>query len=152
MATFTTTVASPLPPDQAFARMAAFDRAPEWDPATQASVRIGTEQGLGAEFDVTTGFGGKTHVVRYRMSAYEPPQRFVLDAVLPNGIGLRDEISVAPDGTGSQVTYLARIHPRGLWRLADPVFTIVFRRIGARATPGLERYLDGHSPHFGPAT
>ena len=142
MATFTTTVASPLPPDQAFARMAAFDRAPEWDPATQASVRVGTERELGAEFDVTTAFGGKTHVVRYRMNAYEPPHRFVLDAVLPNGIGLRDEISVVPDGTGSQVTYLARIRPHGLWRLADPVFTVVFRRIGARAIPGLRRYLD----------
>ncbi len=123
--------------------MSAFDRAPEWDPATRASVRVGSENGLGAAFDVTTQFGGKTHVVRYRMSAYEPPRRFVLDAVLPNGVGLRDEISVAPDGAGSRVTYVARICPRGIWRLADPVFTIVFRRIGARAIPGLERYLDG---------
>lgn len=121
--------------------MAAFDHVPEWDPATQASVLVGTERGLGAEFDVTTTFGGKTHVIRYRMTTFEPPTRFVLDAAMPNGIGLRDEITVVADGTGSRVTYDARIRPRGIWRLADPILGIVFRRIGARAIPGLERYL-----------
>ena len=142
MAKFITTIVSALPPHEAFARMAAFDRVPEWDPATQASVLVGAERGLGAEFDVTTRFAGKTQNVRYRMSVYEPLHRFVLDATLPNGIALRDEITVAPDGTGSLVTYDARILPRGVWRLADPVFKVVFGRIGARATPGLERYLD----------
>ena len=145
MATFTTTIVSPLASDDAFARMAAFDRAPEWDPATEASVLVGDERGLGAAFDVTTGFGGKTHVVRYRMTRYEPPHRFVLEATLPNGIGLRDEITVAPAGRGSRVTYDARILPRGVWRLADPVFAIVFRRIGARAVPGLLRFLESTS-------
>lgn len=143
MARFTTTITSPLPPDEAFARMAAFDRVPEWDPATQASVRVGAERGQGAEFDVTTRFAGKTQHVRYRMSAYQSPRRFVLDAALPNGIGLRDEITVAPNGTGSLVTYDARILAGGIWRLADPMFAMLFRRIGARAIPGLERYLDG---------
>jgi Polyketide cyclase / dehydrase and lipid transport len=121
--------------------MAAFDRVPEWDPATQASALVGTERGLGAEFDVTTRFAGRTQKIRYRMSVYEPSTRFVLDAALPNGIALRDEITVVPDGPGSRVTYEARILPRGIWRLADPIFAIVFRRIGAHAIPGLQRFL-----------
>ena len=143
MARFNTTIASPLPPDEAFARMAAFDRVPEWDPATEASVRVGDETGKGAAFDVTTTFGGKTHVIRYTMSEHDPPRRFVLDARMPNGFALRDEITVAPGGGGgSLVTYDAVISPRGIWKLAAPILQRVFTRIGAKAIPGLRSYLD----------
>ena len=141
MATFRATINSPLPPDEAFRRMAAFERVPEWDPATTASVRIGPD-GLGAEYDVTTTFGGKTQTIRYRTTAHEPPRRFVVEATLPNGIGLRDEITVGSDGTGSSVTYDARILPKGIWKLANPVFHLVFARIGGRAVPLIRRYLD----------
>ena len=141
MATFRASISSPLPPDEAFARMAAFERVPEWDPATMASVRIGPD-GLGAEYDVTTRFGGRTQVLRYRTTTHEPPGRFVVEATLPNGIGLRDEITVTSAGSGSTVTYDARILPTGIWKLANPVFQLVFARIGARAVPLMRRYLD----------
>jgi hypothetical protein len=145
MATFRAQIRSPLPPDEAFARMAAFDRVPEWDPATSASSRIGAAPGLGTEYDVTTTFGGRTMLVRYTTTAYEPPRRFVVEARLPNGVGLRDEITVAPDGPGSVVTYDARIVPKGLWRLADPVFHLIFTRLGARAMPGIRAFLGAAS-------
>ncbi len=121
--------------------MAAFDRVPEWDPATTASTRVGDATGLGAEYDVTTRFGGRTMVVRYRTTVYEPGRRFVVEATLPNGVGLRDDITVAPDGAGSVVTYDARIVPKGLWRLADPIFHLVFTRLGGRAVPEIRRFL-----------
>ena len=142
MATFRAEIRSPLPPDEAFARMAAFERVPEWDPATTASTRLGPEAGLGAEYDVTTRFAGRTMLVRYRTTAYAPPTRLVLEATLPNGNALRDEITVAPEGTGSCVTYDARIAATGLWRLADPIFQLVFTRVGARAMPEIRRFLD----------
>lgn len=141
MATFRAEIRSPLPPAEAFARMAAFDRVPEWDPATTASIRLGPETGLGAEYDVTTRFGGRTMVLRYRTTVYAPPTRLVLEATLPNGNALRDEITVAPDGAGSCVTYDARIAAKGLWRLADPIFQLVFTRVGARAVPEIRRFL-----------
>lgn len=140
MATFRATINSPLPPEEAFSRMAAFERVPEWDPATTASVRIGAP-GPGAEYDVTTKFGGKTQTIRYRTTVHEPSQRFVVEAKLPNGIGLRDEITVTANGPGSAVTYDARILPRGIWKLANPIFQLVFARIGARAVPLIRRYL-----------
>jgi hypothetical protein len=141
MARFHSEIRSPLSPDEAFARMAAFDRLPEWDPATSASTRLGEATGLGAEYDVTTRFGGRTMVVRYRTTAYEPGRRFVVEAALPNGIGLRDEITVVPGGAGSVVTYDARIVPKGFWRLADPIFQLIFTRLGARAVPEIRRFL-----------
>lgn len=145
MARFHAEITSPLSPDVAFARMAAFDRVPEWDPATSASTRCGESTGLGAEYDVTTRFGGRTILVRYRTTAYEPARRFVVEATLPNGVGLRDEITVAPDDAGSLVTYDACIAPRGLWRLADPIFHLIFTRLGARAVPGIRTFL-GNDP------
>lgn len=122
--------------------MSAFERVPEWDPNTSASVRIGDELGVGGQFDVTTTFGGREMVVRYRTTAHEPPHRFVVEATLPNGNSLRDEITIAPHVTGSLVTYDARIIPAGLWKLADPVFQIIFRRVGQRAVEPLTRYLN----------
>lgn len=141
MARFRTEIRSPLAPVDAFARMAAFERVPEWDPNTSASERVGDAVGLGAEYDVTTRFGGRTLVVRYRVTSHESPERFVIESDLPNGIHLRDEITVGPDGPGSLVTYDARIVPSGVWRLAEPLFQLVFRRIGAQAVGPLHRYL-----------
>jgi hypothetical protein len=141
MARFRAEIRSPLSPDEAFGRMAAFDRVPEWDPATSASTRVGEATGFGAEYDVTTRFGGRTMVVRYRTTIYEPGRRFVVEARLPNGVGLRDDITVAPDGAGSVVTYDARIAPKGLWRLADPIFQLIFTRLGARAVPEIRTFL-----------
>ena len=121
--------------------MAAFERVPEWDPATSQSTRLGDAAGLDTEYDVTTRFGGRTMVVRYRTTAFEPGRRFVVEATLPNGVGLRDEITVAPDGAGSVVTYDARIAPNGVWRLADPIFHLIFTRLGARAVPEIRAFL-----------
>lgn len=143
MARFRTSVDSPLPPEEAFARMAAFERVPEWDPNTTASRRVGDAQGLGSAFDVTTKFGRSTLDVRYTTSAFDPPRRLVLEATLPNGNGLRDEITVEAREGGSRVTYDARILPRGIWRLADPIFHLIFSRVGARAIGPLTTYLSG---------
>jgi len=143
MARFHAEIVTPLAPAEAFSRMAAFERVPEWDPATSASTRIG-EPGIGAEYDVTTRFAGRTMVLRYRTTAHEAPNLFVVEATLPNGVALRDEITVASRGDGSVVTYDARIAPTGIWRLADPIFQLVFSRIGARAVPHIRAYLAGH--------
>ena len=143
MARFHTTVASPLPPDEAFARMAAFERVPEWDPNTKAAKRIGEAAGVGSEFQISTVFGGRVLELVYRTTAFEAPRRLVLESSMPNGIQLRDEITVVPDGSGSRVTYDARILPKGFWRIAEPIFQMIFGRVGSRAIIPLSRFLDG---------
>lgn len=143
MARFHTTIASPLSSDEAFARMAAFERVPEWDPNTRSAKRLGETTGLGSEFQISTVFGGRVLELVYRTTAFESPRRLVLESSMPNGIQLRDEITVVADGTGCRVTYDARILPKGLWRIAEPIFQIIFGRVGSRAIIPLSRFLDG---------
>ena len=143
MAHFQTTIASPLSPDEAFARMAAFERVTEWDPNTSIANRVGGATGLGSEFKITTAFGKRVMDLVYRTTAFEAPRRLVLESSLPNGINLRDEITVVPDGTGCRVTYDARILPKGFWRIAEPIFQMIFGKVGARAIIPLSRFLDG---------
>lgn len=141
MARYRTTIESALAPAEAFAKMAAFERVPEWDPNTSSAQRVGDTQGLGSAFDVTTTFGRSTMLVRYTTTVHESPHRLVLEATLPNGNGLRDEITFAPSGSGAVVTYDARIFARGAWRLADPIFQVIFRRIGRRVIAPLTTFL-----------
>ncbi len=141
MARFVTTVPSSLPPGEAFAKLAAFERVPEWDPNTSAGTRVGADLGPGTEFDITTVFGGRTLELRYRMSVYEPGMQVVVEATMPNGTYLRDAISFAPTSGGCDVTYDARITPKGVWKLANPVFQVIFGRIGAKVVEPLTRYL-----------
>ena len=51
--------------------------------------------------------------------------------------------TVVPDGTGCRVTYDARILPKGFWRIAEPIFQLIFGKVGARAIIPLSRFLDG---------
>lgn len=146
MARFTVTVASRLSADQAFARIAAFERAPEWDPNTSEAHRVGEATGVGARFDITTSFGGRTLAATYRITTYEAPHRLVLESNLAN-VDLRDEISVAPTESGCDVTYDARLMPRGLWRAADPLLQVLFTRTCRRTEGPLASYLDGRTLH-----
>jgi hypothetical protein len=141
MARFRTTISSPLTADVAFAKLAAFERAPAWDPNTTAGSRVGAALAAGTAFDITTVFGGRTLELRYTMTAYEPSRRFVVEADMPNGTHLRDEITFAPGETGCDVTYDALIRTRGVWKLADPLFQIIFRRIGRSVVGPLTTYL-----------
>jgi len=52
-----------------------------------------------------------------------------------------DEITVVPTDDGSEVTYEADLRSQGLFRLADPLLGLAFRRIGDRARDGLARAL-----------
>ena len=45
-------------------------------------VLVGGEPGIGAEYDVTTRFAGRTMVLRYRTTAHEAPHLFVVEATL----------------------------------------------------------------------
>lgn len=141
MARFVTTVPSAIGPADAFAKLAAFERVPEWDPNTSAGTRVGAELGFGTEFDITTVFGGRTLELRYRLTVYQPDTQMVFEATMPNGTHLRDAISFVATPSGCDVTYDARITPKGIWKLANPLFQVIFGRIGAKVVEPLTRYL-----------
>lgn len=54
-----------------------------------------------------------------------------------------DSVSVEPTEGGSVVTYDARLVLRGVLRLADPLLSKAFQKIGGRAEAGLREALSG---------
>ena len=131
MARFTTTIPCVWPPADAFAYMAAFENAAEWDPSVSTARRDGDG------FVVVARFGPRDVPLRYVTTESDPPHRVVLEARRP-GFVSRDTITVA-DGS---VTYDAALEFSGLGRLADPLMQLVFNRVGAKAKAGLETALN----------
>jgi carbon monoxide dehydrogenase subunit G len=141
MARYTTSVQTPLPPAEAFAAVADASRFAEWDPGVKRSVRVaGAGIGVGTAYDITVSSGGAT--MRYEVKECDAPRRILLTSKT-SLLKSVDEISVRPVGTGSVVTYDARLTLNGLGGLFDPLLGLAFRRIGDRAAAGLREFLKG---------
>src|SRR3954453_18524423 len=126
MARYGTTIRSNRSQGDAFAYMADFTHAGEWDPSVSQAVRSGD-----TSFDLVARFGGRDVPLRYEVVELDAPRLVVLEARRP-GFVSRDTITVAPAGTGSVVHYDASLVFAGLGRLLDPVMQRIFNRVGAR--------------------
>ncbi len=142
MARYVTKIAAPLSPEAAFAYLADVTRFAEWDPGVKRAVRVaGNGPGLGAAYDLTVVAGG-TSVMRYEVTEYDAPRRIRLVASTALLASI-DEIEVEPSGSGSIVTYDAKLTLRGPLGLFDPLLRVAFARIGDRGAAGLRRALRG---------
>ncbi|MGH7721614.1 MAG: SRPBCC family protein [Candidatus Dormibacteria bacterium] len=142
MARYTTTIASSLPPADAFAYMASFDNAQEWDPSVVAARRLDDgEVGRGSRFQVTSRFAGRSVPLLYEITQFEAGRRVVLEA-WRGTFGSVDTITVAAAGTASSVTYDARLVFRGLARIADPLMQPAFNSVGRKADASLRVQLN----------
>lgn len=141
MAKYETEITTPLEQDDAFLYMADFRNAVEWDENT-SSVKLveGSPLEVGARYEVVTGFGGRDLDMTYRTVEIERPRRVVLESST-SVAGIRDTIEIEPDGEGSRVSYEAKILTSGLAKLLDPVFALVFKRVGDRAAESLRKAL-----------
>jgi len=137
MARFIDAIDLPVPVEDAFQYLADFSNTAEWDPSVMSAERLDDgEIGPGSRFRVCVGFAGQTLALDYEITVFEPPTRLVLrggDAQVESV----DEVTLAPRGTGTRVTYEARIELRGLRRLADPLVHLLFQRVGQLAARGL---------------
>jgi hypothetical protein len=141
VARFTTTVTSRRSPSDAFAYMAAFENAREWDPSvTEARRTTGGPPGIGTAFHVVSRFGPRLVPLTYTIVRYEPERLVVLEA-RSRGFVSTDTITVEPAGDASRVTYDAVLEFGGLGRLADPLMQLVFNRVGRRAEARLREVL-----------
>ena len=142
MATFRTRVPSSLPPEEAFAYMAAFEHAAEWDPSVVEARRLENgELGVGSSFHVLSRFAGREVALRYEIVRYESPRSFTVEA-RNESFSSRDTIAVEPAGAGSEVSYDAELEFRGVRRLLEPVMQAAFNRIGRAAEAGLREHLN----------
>lgn len=141
MARFVTTIPSRRSQADAFAYMAAFENAREWDPSvTEARRTTDGPLAVGTAFAVVSKFGPRLVPLTYTIVRYEPDHVVVLEA-RSKGFVSTDTITVEAAGDSSRVTYDATLAFGGLGRLADPIMQLVFDRVGRKAEARLREVL-----------
>jgi carbon monoxide dehydrogenase subunit G len=144
MARFAEVIEVSRPLEQAFAYVADFTTAAEWDPGIVSSRRTSGDGGVGTTYAVDAEFRGKTLPFAYTVTVLEPNRRIVL-----HGEGDKatsdDDITFEPtaDG-GTRITYDADLRLKGVLRLAEPFLAGAIRTMGAKALAGLKAVLDAH--------
>ena len=146
MARYITKVRTRRPPGEVFAYMADLRNFAEWDPGVKQVAQVeGDGGGPGTVFDVTVR-GRSEQVLRYRTAVFDAPHELFVVAKTKS-LTSEDRITVDADGTGAIVTYHAVLRLNGLLRVGGPVLSLVFRRIGDRASAGLCGALEGERLH-----
>lgn len=134
-----------LPIDEAFAFVADFANNAIWDPNSATSVRIGEGPlGIGARYALSVRQGDKFVPMEYRVTAWEPGRRVVLEGVGP-GVRATDDIRFETTPTGTRVDYTADISLTGLMRLATPFAGGAFAKIAQGAAAGMQRELEARA-------
>jgi hypothetical protein len=141
MASYAASLSTSTSADGAFAYLADFSNATEWDETVREATR--GEDGpiaVGSTFDLLVEFGTRTLPLRYTVTEIDPPRRVVFEA-RSKQFSSRDVIVVTPDGAGSTVAYDATITMSGVWKLADPIVARRFRAVAVQAIAGIGRVL-----------
>ncbi len=142
MARYRASVNSTLSLEEAFAYMANFANAAQWDPSVVSATKVGTDPvGGGTAFDLVTEFRGRRVALHYEITTYEAPRKVVLTARTPRLLS-RDTITVESREGGTAMTYDAYLGLLGVARVLDPVLGIFFKQLGDAARDGLVRALN----------
>ena len=139
------TIDTPLPIDEAFAFVADFANAEQWDPGVATSDRL--EPGpvaLGTRYRLGIRMRGRVAPMEYRITTFEPPRRVVLTGDGSN-VSAVDEIRFEPSGSGTRIDYTADIRLGGWMRLAAPFAGGAFRKIARDALMGMQAALDARA-------
>jgi Polyketide cyclase / dehydrase and lipid transport len=146
MARYRASIETQWTPDEAFVYLSDFSTSVEWDPSVVEAGRIGTGAvGRGTEFRLVAEFLGRKTPLTYRVVEYEPPSAVTFVAENETVIS-RDRIAFERIATGTRVTYDAYLRLKGLLRLADPLLSLAFHRIGNPALAGLRDVLGRSAP------
>lgn len=130
------TVPSSWGADEAFAYMADFANAAEWDPGVRAARRL--DRGpvaVGSAFELDVAMGRRTSTMRYEVARLA--ERSVTFRSALGALRSEDTVTVEEVPGGCSVVYDAGLALTGPARLANPLLAIAFRRIVARAAASL---------------
>ena len=121
----------------AFAYIADFSTAAEWDPGIVEARRLTlAPTAVGSRFEVIALFRGRQQRFEYQVTEYEDGTRIAL-----HGEGEKarsdDVITVTPHDGGTRVVYEADIRLKGVFRVAEPFLRGTFERMGDAALDGL---------------
>jgi carbon monoxide dehydrogenase subunit G len=130
-----------LPIEEAFAYVADFANAQEWDPGVETAERIDEGPvGVGARYQLGVYRGKRVAPMDYEITTFEPPHRVVLVGS-GSGVSATDDIRFASTGNGTTIDYSADIRLGGLLRLAQPFLGGAFDKVARNAADGMERTL-----------
>jgi carbon monoxide dehydrogenase subunit G len=136
------TVVLPRSPEEVFDYLADFSTTAEWDPGIVSASRTdGGPIGVGSTFDLVSNFRGRKIPVKYEITEYNRPHRFVIVGENPRFKGI-DTIRILPEGDGTRVDYTADFRMKGLAKLFEPFLGGVFEKLSVEALDGLVETLD----------
>ncbi|MCW3041641.1 MAG: Polyketide cyclase / dehydrase and lipid transport [Solirubrobacterales bacterium] len=143
MASYSATVPSSRAQDEVFTYLADFRSVAEWDPSITSSTHTSDGQPIqvGARFEVVTSVLGHETALTYETVELERPGKIVLRGENDACVSI-DTITIAPSGTGCEVTYDAEIELKGVRKVADPLMGVALGRLGAKAKDGLREQLN----------
>ena len=125
---------------EAFAYVADFTTAAQWDPGIAESRRVSGDGGVGTRYEVLADFRGKRLPFTYTVTEVVAGRRIVLDGVGAKATSV-DTIEVEPAGAGARITYTADFRLKGVLRAAEPFLGGTFKTLAAKALAGLEASL-----------
>lgn len=140
MAGYLAVIEAPSEPQKTFEYLSNFAHAREWDPSVKHGVEL--DEGpvrVGSRFELTLDFAGRENVMTYEVVEFDAGRRVLLRAE-NEGVVSVDEITVEPGESaagGSRVTYDADLRFKGKLKMVDPVFKLVFKRLGDKAKAGM---------------
>lgn len=142
MTDFEQTIEVAASPEEAFCYVADFTTVTEWDPGMVESRLAGGEAGaVGAAYDVVALFRGSRVPFRYRIAERDENRRLLFEGE-GDKASSTDEILFAPSGTGTRITYRAKLTMKGVYRVAEPFLGGTFDGMGRKAMTGLKTRLD----------
>ena len=126
---------------EAFAYVADFTTAADWDPGIVSSTRTSGDGGLGTAYAVEASFRGKTLPFTYVVTEHEPDRRLVLHGEGAKATSEDVIVFDATDDGGTRITYEADLRFKGVLRVVEPLLGGAIRAMGAKALVGLREAL-----------
>ena len=131
-----------LPANEAFAFIADFANASQWDPGVAwAQGLTSGPVGVGSAYRLGVRMGSRVTPMEYRITTFEPGRRVVLEGK-GSGVEAIDDIRFSPTATGTRIDYSADIRLRGWLRLVAPFAGGAFAAIARNARAGMLKTLD----------
>ena len=136
MLRYVATIPTAWPAERAFAYMADFRNATEWDPSVVSATAVDAgEVREGSTFELRIRNGRRVAPFTYTVTALE--RRLIrLRATTPQLESI-DTITVRDLGTASEITYDASLAVKGVLALMTPLVARTFRRMGDAASDRL---------------
>jgi carbon monoxide dehydrogenase subunit G len=119
-----------------------FANAEQWDPGTVTCTRIGGGPvEVGSRWHNVSEFKGKETELDYRLERLEPNR---LTFVGENKTATStDDLTLAPAGSGTEITYHAHIVFHGLAKVADPFLKSEFEMLGDAVVLSMTEAIEG---------